>query len=73
MHECLKLFVLMDRKHFANKASEYLESKGLSIDVWAEGIHDCRKGDVLVLFGLKLLLVTHTVVHVVHMASCGQL
>ena len=61
MQEWLKLFVLMHRKHFANEASEYLKSKGLTIEIWSEGICDCRKGNVLVLFRLNLLLEIHTV------------
>ena len=63
MQEWLKLFVLMHRKHIARKAVGYLESKGISIEVWADGIWDGRKGDVLVLYTLNLLLETHTIVH----------
>ena len=63
MHEWLKLFVLMHRKHIAKKASSYLDSKGLTIELWADGILDGRKGDVLVLYTLNLLLETCTVVH----------
>lgn len=38
MHEWLKLFVLMHRKHIVRKASDYLESKGLTVEIWADGI-----------------------------------
>ena len=40
MYEWLKLLVLMHRKHFTIKASDYLDSKGLNIKLWAEGIRD---------------------------------
>ena len=63
MREWLKLFVLMHRKHIAKKASSYLDSKGLTIELWADGIRDGRKGDMLVLYTLNLLLETHMVVH----------
>ena len=63
MHEWLKLFVLMHRKHISNKASEYLESKGLTVEIWADGIQDGQKGDVLILFALNLLMEMHTIVH----------
>ena len=65
MCEWLKLFVLMHRKHIARKGSVYLESKGLTIELWADGIFDSRKGDVLVLYTLNLLLEIHTIVHLI--------
>ena len=55
--------MLMHRKHFTKKSEKYLESKGLSIKIWADSIMDGRKGDVMVLFGLNLLLEVHTIVH----------
>ena len=38
MCEWLKLFVLMHRKHIAKNASSYLDSKGLTIELWGDGI-----------------------------------
>ena len=63
MHEWLKLFVLMHRKYTANKASEYLASKDLTVELWADKIWDGRKGDMLILFTLNLLMEMHTIVH----------
>ena len=63
MRDWLKLFVVMHQKHIGRKASEYLKSKGLTVELWANGIRDGRKGDVLVLYCLNLLLETHTLVH----------
>ena len=53
----------MHKAQLAKKAKQYLKSKGLSIDTWSESITDSRKGDVLVLFGLNLLMEMHCLVH----------
>ena len=41
----------------------YFKSKGLAIDKWMDGIIKGRKGDVLVLMGLCLLIEKHAHVH----------
>ena len=40
-----------------------MKSKGLSIDTWSQSITDDHKGDVLILFGLNLLMEMHCIVH----------
>ena len=44
-------------------AAKYFDSKGLTLENWMEGILDGRKGDVLVLNGLCLLIEQHSWVH----------
>ena len=63
VREWLKIFVIMHKVQLAKKAKQYLKLKGLSIDTWSKSITDGCKGDVLVLFGLNLLMETHSVVH----------
>ena len=63
IREWLKLFFIMRKAQLAKKAKQYLKSKGLSVDTWLESITDSRKGDVLVLFRLNLLMATHCLVH----------
>ena len=48
---------------FISKASSYLESKGLNIETWIEGVKEGKKGDVLALYGLNVLLEIHTICH----------
>ena len=53
----------MHKVQLAKKAKQYLKLNRLSIDMWSESITDSRKGDVLVLFGLNLLMEMHCLVH----------
>ena len=46
-------FIMMHKVQFMSKASSYLESKGLNIETWIEGIKEGKKGDVLALYGLN--------------------
>ena len=59
----LKTFVISNRAHFEESASEYLQSKGMSLDIWMDAISDGHKGDTLTLYGLSMILDIHTVVH----------
>ena len=56
MRTWLHLFVRMHRKFFNMLAAKYFNSKGLTLENWMEGILDGKKGDVLVLHGLCLLI-----------------
>ena len=48
MHRWLYYFVTEAyKKHFARIGFNYLVSKGLDLDSWAECIKDGRKGDFL--------------------------
>ena len=40
-----------------------LTVKGLTLDLWSDSIEDGQKGDFLSLYGLNLMLDTHTVIH----------
>ena len=44
-------------------AKLYLDRKGLSLDNWLDSVQDGRKGDVLTLLGLCMLIEKHTLVH----------
>ena len=59
----LKTFVISNRAHFEESASDYLQSKGMSLDIWMDALSDGRKGDALSLYGLSMILDVHTVVH----------
>ena len=50
-------------KNFEVAGHHCLMPKGLSLDSWANSIEDGQKGDFLALYGLNLMLDTHTVVH----------
>ena len=50
-------------KNFGAAGRYCLEPKGLTLDIWADGIEDGWKGDFLTLYGLNLMLNTHTLVH----------
>ena len=59
----LKTFVISNQAHFEESASDYLQSKGMSLDIWIDALCDGRKGDTLTLYGLSMILDVHTVVH----------
>ena len=63
MREWLKLFVIMHKSALAHKAKLYFSQKGLDVKTWSESIVDGRKGDVVVLFALNLMMETHCLVH----------
>ena len=59
----MKTFVISNRAHFEESALDYLQSKGMSLDIWMDAISNGRKGDTLMLYGLSMILDIHTVVH----------
>ena len=63
MRTWLHLFVHLHKKYFNNMAKTYLTRKGLSLDNWLDSVQDGRKGDVLTLLGLCMLIEKHTLVH----------
>ena len=63
LRKWLKTFVISNRAHFKESASDYLQSKGMSLDIWMDAISDGHKGDTLMLYGLSMILDIHTVVH----------
>ena len=63
MRTWLHLFVLLHKQYFNTIASTYLKCKGLSLDNWLDGIQDGRKGDILSLLGVCLLVEKHALVH----------
>ena len=63
MRTWLHLFVCLHKKYFNNMAKTYLTRKGLSLDNWLDSVQDGRKGDVLTLLGLCMLIEKHALVH----------
>ena len=59
----LKVFMLANKKNFEIRAKKYLASKVLTFENWSDSISDGRKGDILVLYGLCMLLGKHAIVH----------
>ena len=59
----VETFVISNWAHFEESASDYLQSKGMSLDIWMDALSDGRKGDTLSLYGLSMILDVHTVVH----------
>ena len=60
----LKFFMLtVYPKNFEIAGHYCLAPKGLTLDIWADSIEDGRKGDFLTLYGLNLMLDSHTIVH----------
>ena len=64
MRRWLKFFMMtVYPRNFEAASHHCLMPKGLTLDIWAGGIEDGRKGDFLALYSLNLMLDTHTVVH----------
>ena len=59
----LKTFVISNCAHFEECASEYLQSKGMSLDIWMDALCEGHKGETLTLYGLSMILDVHTVDH----------
>ena len=53
----------MHRQYFSRMATKYFKSKGLTIDTLMNSIVDGRKGDVLTLLSLCILVKKHVAVH----------
>ena len=51
-------------KNFETAGHYCLDPKGLTLDIWVDGIEDRWKGDFLTLYGLNLMLNIHTLVHI---------
>ena len=63
MRTWLHLFVWLHKRFFNNMAKGYLARKGLSLDNWLDSVQEGRKGDVLTLLGLCMLIEKHALVH----------
>ena len=64
MRRCLKFFMTtVYPRNFEVAGHHCLMPKGLTLDIWADGIENGWKGDFLALYGLNLMLDMHTVVH----------
>ena len=48
---------------FEEQGQFYLETKGMTYDIWLEAVTDGRKGDILTLYGSSVLTDVHTYVH----------
>ena len=58
-----KTFIISNHAHFEEHASNYLQSKGMSLDAWMDALWEGHKGDTLTLYSLSMILDVHTVVH----------
>ena len=63
MRQWLKCFSISNSLILTRCAKHYLVSKGMTLEVWLEAIKEGRKGDILALYCLTLLLDIHTAVH----------
>ena len=64
MRRWLKFFMTTVYPRNFEVAGHYcLMPKGLTLDIWVDGIEDGCKGDFLALYSLNLMLDMHTVVH----------
>ena len=63
MRTWLHLFVRLHKRYFASLASNYFKRKGLTLENWLDSIQDGRKGDVLSLLSLCMLIEKHVLVH----------
>ena len=63
MSEWLKCSALSNSALFNKCANNYLKSKGMTLEVWIDTIREGRKGDILSLYALSMLLDAHMVVH----------
>ena len=60
----LEFFMMMVYpKNFECAGYHCLTAKGLTLDTWSDSIEDGWKGDFLSLYGLNLMLDTHTAIH----------
>ena len=53
----------MHKTGLAQKAKVYFNQKGLDVNTWSESIVDGRKGGVVMLFALNLMMEMHCLVH----------
>ena len=63
MRTWFHLFVRLHKRYFTTLASNYFKRKGLTLENWLDSVHDGRKGDVLALFSLCMLVEKHVLVH----------
>ena len=59
----LRCFMISNDTIIKKRAKEYFKSKGISLKVWVMAIREGRKGDILSLYALSLMLDVHVVVH----------
>ena len=63
LQKWLRTFMQSHKTYFKKCGQFYLSTKGLDLDTWMEAIDEGRKGDVLTLYGLSLLMDVHTYIH----------
>ena len=63
MRTWLHLFVRLHKRYFTTLASNYFKRKGLTLENWLDSVHEGRKGDVLALLSLCMLVEKHVLVH----------
>ena len=63
MRTWLHLFVRLHKRYFTTLATSYFKRKGLTLENWLDSVQDSRKGDVLALLSLCMLVEKHVLVH----------
>ena len=63
MRHWLILFICTHWIYFETIAKEYLDSKGLTLKVWRQGIESGARADCLALYGLCLVCDVHCFIH----------
>ena len=69
----LHLFVRLHKRYFTALASNYFKRKGLTLETWLDSIQDGRKGDILALLSLCMLVEKHVLVHLHNNQICTSL
>ena len=68
LRQWLHTFLLSCQGFFEERGEFYLQTKVMSFETWREAVIDGRKGNVLTLFALNILMDLHTYVHL--LAGC---
>ena len=55
--------MLANRRNFEIRTAKYLASEVLTFDNWTDSIGEGHKDDILVLYGLCMMLSKHALVH----------
>ena len=63
MRSWLRCYSISNDSVIKRRAKDYFKSKGLSLKLWLSAVREGRKGDILSLYTLSLMLDIHTVVH----------
>ena len=63
MRSWLRCFAISNDTIIKKRAREYFKTKGMTLKLWLTAVKEGRKGDILSLYALSLMLDTHVIVH----------